>query len=207
MDKKPPYGIKDVEILDNEPCYSGFLSIDKYRLRHRLFSGGWSNVFSREVLRRRPGVGVLLYDPDLDMVLMVEQFRAGCLDNPTGPWMLELVAGIVEDGESASDVAMREAREEAGASIDHLIPVCEYYNSPGGSSERITLFCAKADAGRESGFYGLKEEHEDIRTVVLDRREAEAAVRAGRINNAMSIIAIQWLSLNHEEVKRALRQA
>lgn len=203
MDKKPAYGIKDVEILDNEPCYSGFLSVDLYRIRHRLFGGGWSGVFSREVLRRLPGVGVLLYDPDLDKVLMVEQFRAGCLDNPGGPWVLELVAGVVERGESPQAVAVREAREEAGARIDRLIPVCEYYNSPGGSSERITIYCARVDAGGAAGVYGLKDEHEDIRTVVLKRREAEEAVQAGRINNAMAIIAIQWLRLNLHEVMRS----
>jgi len=204
MDNYPDYGIKDVEILDTQVCHEGFLAIDRVVLRHRLYDGGWSSAFAREVMRRRPGVGVLLYDPERDKVLMVEQFRAGCLDNEAGPWMLELVAGIVEDRESPADVAVREAKEEADSTIDRLIPVCEYYNSPGGSSERISLYCARVDTRRARGIHGLRHEHEDIRTVVLDRLQAEEAVRNGRINNAMSIIAIQWLRLNLEEVKRTL---
>lgn len=208
MDKYPRYDIKDVEIVADEPCHQGFLSVHRLVLRHRLYRGDWSPVFTREVMRRRPGVGVLLYDPERDKVLMVEQFRAGCLDNDAGPWMIELVAGIIDDrdgfGESPGDVAIREAREEANASIDRLIPVCDYYNSPGGSNEKIHLFCARVDAGQAPGVYGLRHEHEDIRTIILDRREAEEAVRDGRINNAMSIIALQWLRLNLDEVKRIL---
>ena len=206
MDKKALFGIKDVEILENSSCYQGFLSIDRLRLRHRLYQGGWSAPFTREVLRRNPGVGVLLYDPELDKVLMVEQFRAGCLDNGKGPWVLELVAGIVDAGESPEEVAIREVREETGIGTDRLIPVCDYYNSPGGSSERNTVYCAGFDAREAGGVFGLKEEHEDIRTVVLDRAAALEAVSAGCINNAMSIIALQWLSLNLPRVRQALGQ-
>lgn len=206
MDKTPPFGIKDVDILEERNCYRGFLSIDRFTLRHRLYEGGWSPVFSREVLRRKPGVGVLLYDPDLDKVLLVEQFRAGCLGHPAGPWVLELVAGIVDSDESTADVAAREVREEAGVIVERLVPVCQYYNSPGGSSERIQLFCARVDASLAFGICGLRDEHEDIRAVLMARHEAEDAVRSGRINNAMAIIAIQWLSLNLNDVKRLLSE-
>ena len=207
MKKKQIFSIQDVEILDNKTCYSGFLSIDRLKLRHRLFEGGWSGEFSRELMRRAPGVGVLLYDPDLDKVILVEQFRVGCLDNEAGPWVLELVAGIVEDQESVTDVAIREAREEANLEIGAVIPVSEYYNSPGGSNEKLSVFCARADAAKAEGVFGLKDESEDIRTVVLTRKEAEEAVRTGRINNAMCIIAIQWLSLNLTEVRELLRSS
>lgn len=204
MKKNQIFSIKDVEILDNKSCYEGFLSISSLHLKHRLFEGGWSNVFSREIMLRAPGVGVLLYDPDLDKVLLVEQFRAGCLDNAGGPWVLELVAGIIDKDESTEEVAVREAREEAQVSIERLIPVCEYYSSPGGSNEKLSIYCARVDASAEPGVFGVKEENEDIRSVILTREDAQTAVETGVINNAMAIIAIQWLTLNLEYVKDVL---
>ncbi len=198
------FTIEDVEILEHEPCYQGFLSVSRIRLRHRLFQGGWSSEITREMMSRARGVGVLLYDPDLDKVLLVEQFRVGCLEDPNGPWALELVAGIVESGQSNEEVAIREVQEEADIIISRLIPVCEYYNSPGGSSEKLSIYCARFDANNMEGVFGLIEEMEDIRTVILNRKDAEASLIDGKINNAMSIIALQWLSLNIENVTKAL---
>jgi ADP-ribose pyrophosphatase len=175
------------------------------RLKCRLFEGGWSKEFYREVLRRDPGVGVLLYDPHLDKVLLVEQFRIGCVDDQrNGPWALELVAGLLEHGESPAEVAIRETQEETGIRIEGLLPVCEYYNSPGGSAEKMTVYCAGFDAAKAGGIFGVETEAENIRTVVLSRQEAQDALASGRINNAVSIIALQWLQLNLEKTKAAL---
>lgn len=198
------FSINDVEILDNTESYDGFLSVVRIVLRHRLYEGGWSGRIEREVVRRAPGIGVLLYDPDLDKVLMVEQFRVGCLDDPKSPWQLELVAGLIDTDETPEDVAIREAKEEADADINWLIPVCEYYNSPGTSSEKSRIFCAAIDADREEGIFGLDKENEDIRTVLLTREEALKGVSEGSINNAMSVIALQWLNLNLDTVKTEL---
>jgi ADP-ribose pyrophosphatase len=81
------------------------------------------------------------------------------------------------------------------------LPICEYYNSPGWSSEKVSLFCAQVDAARAHGVHGLDEEHEDILVVVITLAEAIAAVKTGLIHNAMTIIAIQWLELNSDRVR------
>ncbi len=195
---------EDVKILSEETCYSGFLKIKLFKIKCRLYQGGWSEVFTRELMQRTPGVGVLLYDPKLDKLLMVEQFRVGCmLDQQNGPWPLELIAGLIEEGETGSDVARREAQEEAGVNINELIPICEYFNSPGGSSEKLSIFCALTDLSNvREGIFGLESEAENIRSIIIDRAMAEAAVRKGEINNAMSIIAIQWLALNFSNLKQ-----
>jgi ADP-ribose pyrophosphatase len=196
---------RDVEILQRQMVYDGFLKIEKFRLRCRLFEGGWSPAFFREVLHREQGVGVLLYDPQQDKVLLVEQFRIGCLDDrKNGPWALELVAGLLESGEVPESVARREAEEEAGVSITRLLPVVEYYNSPGGSSEKLSVFCAGFDAAEAGGIFGLESEAENIRAVVMDRQSAMQAISSGKINNAMSIIALQWLQLNLQRVRADL---
>lgn len=203
----PVFSKDDVEIIETTRRYDGFLKIEQYRLKVRRYEGGWSSEFQREVLLRQQGVGVLLYDPDQDKVLLVEQFRPGCLDDESnGPWALELVAGLIDKhSESAQEVAIREAEEEAGVTISDPLKICQYYNSPGGSNERLTIFCAGFDADKAGGIFGVATEHENIRTVMITRNDAIAAIQSGRINNAMSIIALQWLQLNLEHVVKTLR--
>jgi len=210
----PAFSRQDVEISDCTQTHAGFLSLDRMTLKHRFFNGGWSGAVTREVVRRVPGVGVLLYDPELDMVLLVEQFRVGCLEAAGGPWKLELVAGLIDTGESPEQVAVRETREEANVDIstagDRLLSITNYYLSPGSSTEYMHLYCARFDASRVArqpdNVFGLAEEHEDIRVVILSREEASEAIITGHIDNAMSIIALQWLALNLEEVRQSLAQ-
>lgn len=201
----PVFGRQDVEVLDLELCHQGHLRVEKLRLRCRLYQGGWSEPFYREVLARERGVGVLPYDPVQDKVLLVEQFRVGCLDDErNGPWALELIAGLQDTAEDLETLARREATEEAGLALGALLPVADYYNSPGGSSERLAVFCARFDAHHGTGVFGVAGESENIRTVILEREAALAALATGRVNNAMSIIALQWLQLNLACVREKL---
>lgn len=193
----------DVEILSENTCYSGFLEIKQLKIKCRLYQGGWSESFTRELMLRTPAVGILVYDPKLDKVLMIEQFRVGCLmDKLNGPWHIELIAGLIESGETSTEVAIREAEEEAGIKLDKLIPIYEYFVSPGASSEKISLYCGLIDLSTlEEGIFGLESEHENIRSLIIDRTLAEDAIKNGQINNAMSIIAIQWLCLNLDKLQ------
>ena len=186
------------EVLDKAIGYSGFFRLEKYRLRHELFSGGWSPEMIRECLERGHAVAVLLYDPASDQVVLLEQFRVGALEFPGGPWLLEIVAGIIDHpGEPPEAVARRETIEEAGCDILDLLPICHYLVSPGGTSESITLFCGRVDTSTITpGVRGLASEHEDIQVHVVSRAEALALLHGGRINSAAPIIALQWLELN-----------
>ncbi|WP_027858887.1 NUDIX domain-containing protein [Marinobacterium jannaschii] len=196
----PFYDQRHVEVTDRDTVYDGFFKLQQLRLRYTTFAGGDMEI-TRELFYRDDAVCVLLYDPRLDEVVMIEQFRIGTLDHPHSPWLLELVAGIVERGESAADVAHREAAEEAGAELQALIPISRYSVSPGGSREYIDLFCACVDASVISGDHGLAEEGEDIRVHRIPVQQAFQLVRCGRIDNAASIIALQWLQLNFDTVK------
>ncbi len=184
-------------VLDKIIGYDGFFRMEKYRLRHELFQGGWSPDITRECLERGHAVAVLLYDPEQDQVVLLEQFRIGALEFPGGPWLLEIVAGIMDDPtETAEDVARRETVEEAGCELLDLLPICHYLVSPGGASESIRLFCGRINAAGIGGLRGLAEEHEDIRVHVVSRAEALDLLKTGRINSAAPIIALQWLELN-----------
>ncbi|MDS4069759.1 MAG: NUDIX domain-containing protein [Candidatus Competibacter sp.] len=190
------------EVLDQSICHNGFFRMEKYRLRHELFSGGWSSEIVRECLERGHAVAVLLYDPDSDQVVLLEQFRVGALEFPGGPWLLEIVAGIMDEpGETTEEVARRETAEEAGCELLDLIPICHYLVSPGGTSESITLFCGRVDASTvTSGVRGVVSEHEDIWVHVVSRDEALSLLHSGRINSAAPIIALQWLELNRPKL-------
>ncbi len=185
-----------IEVDHRETLFDSFLRVDRLKLRHSLFAGGWSEVMTRELLLRPRAVGVLLFDPVQQQVVLVRQIRVGMLDEGQNPWLLELVAGMVESGEEPIEVAARESLEEANTKPQDLLQICEYYNSPGISNERITLFCGRVDATQAGGIFGLDAEHEDIEVVVLSLADALAKVASGEINNAMSIIALQWLQLN-----------
>ena len=190
------------EVLDKTICYSGFFRMEKYRLRHELFAGGWSAEITRECLERGHAVAALLYDPALDRVVLLEQFRVGALEFPNGPWLLEIVAGIMDDpDETTEEVARRETVEEAGCEILDLSPICHYLVSPGGTSESITLFCGRVDTSTvASGVRGVATEHEDIQVHIVSRAEALDLLHAGRINSAAPIIALQWLELNQPKL-------
>ena len=185
-----------IEVDQRETLFDSFLRVDRLKLRHSLFAGGWSELMTRELILRPRAVGVLLFDPAQQQVVLVRQIRVGMLDEGQNPWLLELVAGMVESGEESIEVAARESLEEANTKPQDLLQICEYYNSPGISNERITLFCGRVDATQAGGIFGLDAEHEDIEVVVLSLADALAKVASGEINNAMSIIALQWLQLN-----------
>ena len=196
------YSQADVDIINREISYSSFLRVDKLQLRHKLFGDGLSDVIHRELLVRVSVVGVLLYDPDRDEVVLVRQFRVGGLNEKSSPWMLELIAGMVDKDEALEAGAIRESAEEADCKVIEIARICDYFNSPGVSDEKVTLFCGKVDAKNAGGIFGLASEHEDIEVVVMASDDAFKAVDSGAINNAMSIIALQWLALNKQELLR-----
>ena len=194
------YGQEDVELEERESCYEGFFSLQRFKYRHRRFDGSWSRTVQREVFVRGHATCVLPYDAKTGQVLLIEQVRAGALLEKETPWLIELVAGINDKGETPETIARREAEEEAGIGLGQLTFICEYYPSPGGSTEKVFLYCAQADLSASGGVYGLLEEDEDILVHVLPLKEAHDLIRTGQINNAPAIIALQWLVMNQQEV-------
>ncbi len=192
---------KDVEILERTVCYQGFFRIDRYRLRHRLFNGGWSLPITRELFERGHAAAVLPYDPLRNEVVLIEQFRIGAMDTPDGPWLLEIVAGIIEPDEITEDVVKRESVEEANCNISDLIPLYDYLASPGGMTERIALFCGRTDTTQAGGIHGAADEGEDIKVHVVSLETALQFLVSGKINSASAIIALQWLALNRGLVR------
>ena len=193
------------EILNRHRLYQGFFEFLRYELRHTRFDGGMSAPIERELLNQQHAVAVLPYDARRDRVVLIEQFRIGALEAATGPWLTEIVAGIIEPGEQPEDVARRESLEEAGCEIGALERIYHYLPSPSSSNEQVTLFVAQVDSEGVGGLHGIAEEGEDIRVRVADTQEAFDLLDRGIINSAIPIIALQWLKLNRDELRAAWR--
>ena len=190
-----------VELLERETAFQGYFRIDRYRLRHEQFAGTLGAPMVREVFERGQVAAVLPVDPAAGRVVLIEQFRAGAWARGMQPWLLECVAGIIEEGETAEEVAQREAMEEAGCAIHDLLPiVAPFLSSPGACTETVSLYCARVDSTGLGGIHGLDEEGEDIRVTTFSIDEAIALLDQGRIVNAKTIIALQWLALNRDRL-------
>jgi ADP-ribose pyrophosphatase len=192
---------QDVEIIERRTVYKAFTQVDILRLKHRMFAGGMSPVIQRELVVKPEAVAVLIYDPALDAVLLIEQFRVGAIAE-TNPWQLEVVAGLVDgDGESLEAVAHREVEEEAGVKLTRLEKIARFFLSQGGSNECFTLFVGQADLANAGGVYGLLDEGEDIRVQVIAAQQAINMLQQDRLLNAPLLIALQWLGLNRKDLQ------
>ncbi len=190
------------EILSTKTLYQGFFKLEKYQVRHALFQGGWSSVIEREIFERGHAVALLPYDPETDEVVLIEQFRVAAHENFMGPWLLEVVAGMMQPSEVSQAVAKREAKEETGLNVRELLPIYQYYVSPGGTTEQVHLFLGRVKAAEAKPYAGLPQEEEDIRVQVFDFDAAMDALAMGRANNGATIIALQWLALNRAKVRQ-----
>lgn len=193
---------QDYEIVKKELLFQGFFRVMRYHIRHRLFNGGWSETFSREIMERFPAAAVLPYDPKLDRVILIEQFRPGCIGHSASPWLIEIPAGLITEKNTAPEtIANNEANEEAGCDITSLEKICDYFVSPGAENEYMHLYCGKTNAEDIQGIHGLAHEHEDIRVLNVSRLEAFDLLQQGKIKTSPAMLALMWLQLNCDRLK------
>lgn len=195
----------DVQINKKETLYKGFFSLNRYCFRHKKFDGSVSDEVCREIFERGHAVVLLAYDAVRDQVVLIEQIRIAALESSQTPWLLELIAGMIEEGENVEEVARREAFEEAGVDVKRCKPVLSYLVSPGGTSERISIMVGEVDSNAAQGIHGLAEEGEDIKVHVVSREQAYRWLEEGVIDNAASIISLQWLQLNYRQLQQEWR--
>jgi ADP-ribose pyrophosphatase len=195
------FGAQDVRVLESQIVWSGHYAIRRLTLQHKRFAGGWSDPVTREVFERGDAVGVLPYDPVTDSLVLIEQFRPGAMRGDETPWMLELIAGVVEPNESDEDVVHREAMEEAACELSDLVPIATVFPSAGACSEQVRLFCGRVSKASIGGFHGLEEEGEDILVHSVARSDALQMLAQDRIPNGHTLIALQWLHIHGEKLR------
>jgi ADP-ribose pyrophosphatase len=193
------------EIVRQEVAFQGYFKVVRYFFRHTLHKGGMSGEISREVFERGQAGGVLMYDPGRDEVVLIRQFRAGAYVAGRHPWTWEVVAGIIEEKETAEIMIRRETVEEAGIKVGELIPIQNVMLTPGACSEACQIFLGRIDSSKAGGVFGLAEEHEDILVKVMSFADAYAMVERNEVDNAVGVIALQWLALHRDEVRKRWR--
>ena len=198
--KNASFTSDDLKIISKSSLYNGFFKMVQYDFTHKLFAGGWSETVSREIFERGHAVAVLPYDPKREEFVLIEQVRIGALATSDSPWLLEVIAGIIDEGETTEEVCLREAKEEAGISLTHLSPATSYLASPGGTTERIHVYVAKTDATLATGIHGLDHEAEDIKVHRVSETDAFSWLENGRIDNAATIIALQWFFIHKQQL-------
>ncbi|MGE0424455.1 MAG: NUDIX domain-containing protein [Reyranellaceae bacterium] len=191
--------------VERRTAFKGYFEIGEYRFRHTLFAGGISGEVRREIFERGHATTVLPYDPVRDMVVLIRQFRPGAHVAGQHAWIWEVVAGIIDEGETTEDVARREAREEADLDILELMPMQRYLSSPGGTSETVTQYLGRVDSSTAGGIHGLATENEDILVRVFPLAEARAMLERGEIASASGLASMLWLLLNREKVRERWR--
>jgi len=198
-----------VKILDLvvDYSYKGMFRVVRAKLQYQRFDGQMSEEITRINFERGDSAGVLLYDPEEDVVLLVRQFRYpvyASMDTEIikergvkQAWLLEVVAGIIDPGQSAVEIASKELLEEAGyVAQGELRPIATIYPSPGGTSERIYLFLGLVDHKdrTNAGARHLSNE-EDIQVESIPFQEVMLMIARGEISDAKTIIALQHLAL------------
>ena len=189
------------KIHASQRLYDGHFKLDKYELTHEKYNGGTTPVLHRELVKRNDAVAVLPYDPVTDEVVLIEQFRIGALGG-SQPWLKEIVAGLVDEGESSQAVAYRESEEEIGCRPSELIRITGFYPSPGGLSEWVDLYIGKVAVSDVKTNGGLEHEGEDIKVFKRPAHDMLTMIEKGEIKSAIAIIAIQWLAANREQIRK-----
>lgn len=207
----PRFSIKDVVIHEKTRVFEKHFAVDLYRVSYKKFNGHTTRILDREIFERSTdAVAILPFDPVSEEVVLIEQFRPGALKDPVSPWLVEIVAGMIDVGESELDAAVRELQEESGIVIkpEELHYINAVYPSPGGCSERVTLYIGKIRADHILAHGGLDAEDEDIRIFKMPAKYAFEYCRNGRINNAAALMALQHLQLYYDEIRASfLNQA
>ncbi|MFI4936992.1 MAG: NUDIX domain-containing protein [Candidatus Berkiellales bacterium] len=205
----PSLQLDDVEINKADYVHQGFYQVKRLKLRHRCFSGEWSPWLTREQIRRADAAAILLFDPKQDKLVLIEQFRVGMVGvyADQSPWLLEIVAGLLEINERPEEAIIRESKEEAGCTPTQVIKIGEFYNTPGGFAEKTYMYLGIVDATDVGGVHGVGTEHEDILVHVLPTEAVFAALDNGSlVTSASTVMALQWLKMNRNKVPSQFTQ-
>lgn len=192
------FSANDVQVLNRNTVYSGFASIEQVTLQHRLFENeNFSQPIERELVKRPEAAGVLLYDTKKQLFALIEQFRIGAIDDKNSAWQLEVVAGLVDEGETPVQTVIREAMEESGVQIDNPQLIFSFYPSAGACNELFHLYAADTELSHTNQIFGVVDEAENIRLHVLKFEQLESLLtQASYLCNSPVIIALQWLSMH-----------
>ena len=184
------------KIIDKKNLYDGFFKMNEVTLKYRKYDGNWSNNIKRELFGGAQVAAVLPYDPISKEIILIQQFRPGTISKDIDQYLDEIVAGIIDEGESPEIAAKRECLEETGCEVKKLIPIQGYFPAPGSSESFYHLFLGEVKSFKGSKIQGLENENEDIFVKCFKINEVRKKMEDGKILNGLTLIALQWFFLH-----------
>lgn len=190
--KNPKVKITGIKNLSN-----AHYKLDKVDFEFQTKNGNWQNQ-SRECYDRGDGAAILLYNPTKKTVILTKQFRMpSYLNGNSGGMMIEVCAGML-DKDHPEACIIKEVEEETGFEISNPKKVFELFSTPGAVTEKIHYFVAEYnDAMKISDGGGLEAEHEEIEVLEINFETAMAMVSNGEINDAKTVVLLQYAKLNN----------
>ena len=184
------------KIINKKNIYDGFFKMNEITLKYKKYDGSWSNNVKRELFGGAQVSAVLPYDPVKKEIVLIQQFRPGTIFKDVDNYLNEIVAGIIDDGESPEIAAKRECLEETGCKIKKLIPIQGYFPAPGSSQSFYHLFIGEIKTFEGKRVMGLKNENEDILVKSFKIEEIKEKLYRGEFINGLTLVALQWFFLN-----------
>ena len=184
------------KVTNKKNLYDGFFKMNEISLKYKKYDGSWSNEIKRELFGGAQVSAVLPYDPIKKEIVLIQQFRPGTISRNTNNYLKEIVAGIIDPGESPEIAAKRECLEETGYKIKKLTSIQGYYPAPGSSESFYHLFLGEVDSKNGKKIMGLDTENEDILVESYNINQVKKMMQNGELINGLSLIAIQWFFLN-----------
>ena len=185
------------KIIKKMKIYDGFFKLHELTFLHKKHNGQWSNELKREIFSGASVATVLPYDPIKNRIILINQFRAGVLEQKVNPMMNEIVAGIIDEGEKPEDAAIRECYEETGCKIKKIKTIQSYFPAPGSSESYYHLFLGEIESFEGTRIMGLSNEDEDILVRSYTITEIKKLLFEKRIINGLTLIALQWFFLEY----------
>ncbi len=184
------------KILDKKNIHDGFFKMNEFTLKYQKYDGNWSNEIKRELFGGAQVSAVLPYDPENKKIVLIQQFRPGTISKNSTNYLDEIVAGIIDQGETPEDAAKRECLEETGCKANNLRSIQGYFPAPGSSESFYNLYLGEVVAPDKEIIRGLEKENEDIFVKSYSFEEVKTKMDNKEILNGLTLIALQWFFLN-----------
>ena len=185
------------KIINKKNLYSGFFSLNKYEFTHKKHNGEWTSTVEREIFSGAHVSTLLPYDPIKKEIILIQQFRAGVLSRYDANYLLEIVAGIIDEGENPEQTAIRECFEETGCEVKKIHPIQSYFPAPGSSESYYHLYLGEIQAFDGDRIKGLGKENEDILVKSFKIEEVKQMLKEKKIMNGLTLVALQWFFLEY----------
>ena len=187
----------EYKIIKKAKIYDGFFQLHEITLKHKKHNGEWSKTFKREIFGGSQVAGIIPYDPVKKEILLLSQFRTAILSSNKNPLMTEIVAGMIDKGESPKDAAKRECLEETGCKVKKIISINSFYPAPGSSESFYYLFLGEVESFEGERIFGQKDENEDILVKSFNIEQVRDLMKQNKILNGLTLVALQWFFLEY----------